>query len=367
MNTLDRYLLRSLLINYAIALAVMMSLYMVLDLFVNIVEFTEDDASFWTAVGGIASYYGAHSFLYFSQLSGVITLFACMITVARMRRANELTAILSSGVSLHRVAVPVIAFGLCASLLWYADTELAIPRVAHLLARSHDDATGANSRGVWFVNDGPARLVSALRFLPAERRMEDLLVIQRDERGAFEKVIEAEEAVWEDLPGHEAGGVWRLIGGEERMRARSAAAMGPRDTVHSTKVELYESRLNPTRLEARQGEQWLDFASSSQLADFARNEPMLTNQIRRIKHGRFSAPLVHILLLLLGLPFFLSREPANMFNDAGKCLMVCGACYLMAYTGDNLVRTTTLSALPAWLPLIVFAPVAVVMIDRVRT
>ncbi len=32
MNTLDRYVLRSLFVNYIIALAVMMSLYMVLDL-----------------------------------------------------------------------------------------------------------------------------------------------------------------------------------------------------------------------------------------------------------------------------------------------------------------------------------------------
>jgi len=43
---------------------------------------------------------------------------------------------------------------------------------------------------------------------------------------------------------------------------------------------------------------------------------------------------VHLLLLLLGLPFFLSRQPANMVSDAGRCLAVCGLCYLVAYSTD---------------------------------
>ncbi len=367
MNTLDRYLLRALLINYAIALAVMMSLYVVLDLFVNIDEFTESGASLFSVLDSALSYYGAHSFLYFSQLSGVITLFACMTSVARMRRANELTAILASGVSLYRIAVPVIAFGLTTSVLWYAATELAIPRVAHMLARSHDDADGAGGDGVWFVNDGGDRLVSALRFFPADSTMEKVLIIHRDEHGACDKVTQADAALWEVLPGHADGGFWRLSKGVEQRRTRSESAIGPRNRVESNPVERYESHLSPIRLEARQSEQWLEYASSGQLADYAEHEPVLANRIRHIQHSRFATPLVHVLLLLLGLPFFLSREPGSMINDAGKCLVVCGLCYLTAYTGDNLIRTATLSALPAWIPLILFTPVAVVMIDRIRT
>ena len=61
--------------NYLIALGVMMSLYTVLDLFFNIDEFTEAGEPITTVAANVSSYYAAHCFLYFAQLSGVITLF----------------------------------------------------------------------------------------------------------------------------------------------------------------------------------------------------------------------------------------------------------------------------------------------------
>ncbi|MEE9293351.1 MAG: LptF/LptG family permease [Phycisphaerae bacterium] len=366
MTTLDRYLLRSLLVNYVIALAIMMSLYMVLDLFFNVDEFTESGESLWTVCGNIVSYYGAHSCLYFSQLSGVITLFACMTTLARMRRANELTAVLASGVSLYRVAVPVLAFGVATSLFWYVDTQVVMPRIAHLLARSHDDATGQRSRGVWFANDGPA-LLSALRFFPAQGRMEKVLILHRNEHGAVGTITQAEEAVWETSPAYSAGGIWRLRGGVEMRRVIGDDPLGPRDSVERHRVTSYESRLSPKAMEARQFEQWLKYLSSWQLASLDKQEPVLADRIRQARHVRFATPFVHLLMLLLGLPFFLSREPANMVSDAGKCLAVCGLCYFLAYSSTHFVKASTLPALPAWLPLIVFAPVAVVLIDRIRT
>lgn len=367
MTTLDRYLLRSLAFNYVIALMVMMSLYMVLDLFFNIDEFTESRESFATVARNIASYYGAHSFLYFSQLSGVITLFACMTTLARMRKANELTAMLASGVSLYRVAVPVVAFGLATSLLWYLDTEVMVPRVAHHLARTHEDAGGRSSRGVWFVKDSNAALLSALEFVPATGEMRNFLVLNRDEHGAAVSIIEADRAVWKTLPGHPAGGVWQLQRGVLRRRVLQERGLGPRDQIEIKAVDIYESSLDPAAIEVRQAQQWLNYSSSARLSDLLASDPSLAGRIRQIKHGRFAAPLVQVLMLLLGLPFFLSREPTSVVSDAGKCLVVCGLCFLLAFSSENFVVTTTLSALPAWLPLIVFSPVAVVMFDRLRT
>ena len=213
MTLLDRYVLRSLLVNYTIALAIMMSLYMVLDLFFNIDEFTESGEAATTIAGSIFSYYWAHAFLYFAQLSGVITLFACMVTLSRMRKANELTAVLSSGVSLHRLAVPIVAFGLVTSLLWYIDTELCIPAVGHRLARNHEDAMGRRARGVWFVKDRDAALLSAMEFVPAEGEMRQLLVLHRDEHGAIVSVTEADRATWDEPLRPAVGVEWVLVNG----------------------------------------------------------------------------------------------------------------------------------------------------------
>lgn len=369
MTTLDRYILRSLTVNYLIALAVMMSLYLVLDLFFNIDEFTESGETMAGVMGNILRYYKAHSLLYFSQLSGVIMLFACMATLARMRRANELTGVLASGVSLYRLAVPVMAFGLVTSLLWYIDIEWLIPRVGHELARRHDDASGKKGRGVWFLNDtvGGDALLSARQFFPQTKRMEQLLVLHRDESGALVKVTEADAAEWKPVAGHPAGGVWMLERGIERRRIRRDSGFGPSEEMIETPIAQYESTLDPTIIEMRQSQQWINFLSSADLTDLGKRDPTMLNRVRQVKHTRFTAPLVHLLMLLLGLPFFLSRESGNIVADAGRCLVVCGLCFLLAFVGENFIRPTTLSALPAWLPLIVFSPVAVVLVDRIKT
>lgn len=368
MKILDRYVVRMLCINYAIALAVMMSLYILLDLFVNIDEFTERDDRTVAALANVFQYYGSHSFLYFSQLSGAITLMACLTTLTRLRRGNELTAMLASGVSLYRVAVPVAAFGLTTSVLWYTDVEVAVPSVADRLVRAHEDASGMTERGVWFVRATPDSLLSAVGFIPARKEMRQMLVLFRDASGAPVRHIEADVARWEPVTGHPYGGVWRLERGVEYRRiVAPVESLGPRERIEQVPVDIYECPLTPSAIEVQQSQEWMRFASGSRLTQLAAQDPTLAPRVRRIKHTRFTTPLVHLLMLLLGLPFFLSREPANVIGDATKSAIVCGLCFVLAFVADHFVVSEHFSALPAWLPLILFTPVSVVLFDRLKT
>ena len=47
-------------------------------------------------------------------------------------------------------------------------------------------------------------------------------------------------------------------------------------------------------------------------------------------------------------------------------LIICGLCYVVAFVAQS-VRPESESALPAWIPIFLFATIAVVMIDRIRT
>jgi len=323
MSILDRYLLRSLAINYLIALAVMMSLYVVLDLF-----------------------------------------------LARMRRNNELTAVLASGISLYRIAVPIIAFGLVTTLLWVIDTEVAIPSLASRLARAHDDAGGEKTYGVWFLNDRDGALVSAQQFIPGTGVMRRVMILKRSASGAVSSVIEAEEAMWEKLDGHPLGGRWVLTNGQERFRpVDQSGSFGPQDPGELRDVGYYESNLTPAKIQMRQSAQWISFLSTSQLARLASRElpPIQAMALHQARHRRFAAPIVSLVLLLLGIPFLLDRDPGTIMSDIAKCLAACGICFAVTFVGQSVLRTDTYSALPAWLPIILFTPLAVVLIDRIRT
>jgi lipopolysaccharide export system permease protein len=370
MTLLDRYILRSAAINYLIALAVMMGLYIVLDLFFNMDEFTEQSEALGSVLANVASYYGANLFRYFAQLSGVVTLFACMATLARMRKANELTAMLASGMSLYRVAAPVLAFGILTTGLWVFDTEVAIPGLAPKLARRHDDARGEKTYGVWFLEDRGGALLSAQQFLPGTGTMRRMLVLKRDERGNFTSAIEAEEAVWEKLDGHPLGGRWVLTRGLERSTVTNQEnSFGPQEMLVKRRVDHYESNLDPAKIQLRQSAQWISFLSSRQLSELSKRDlpANVAVAVQQTRHARFAVPIVNLLLLLLGIPFLLNRDPGTILSDAAKCLGVCGACFAIAFAGQSVMSPDTYSALPAWLPIIAFSPLAVVLIDRIRT
>lgn len=377
LTVLDRYILRSLLINYLIALGTMISLYVALDMFVNMDEFTEQGYPLPTVIGNIVSYYWPNLFLYFAQLSGVITLFACMTTIARMRKLNELTALLASGVSLYRIAAPVIVFGIAMTALLVADTEWLIPAVAHKLARDHDDADGKRAFEVLFLRDRGGALLSAGQFHPTRRDLRRLLVLTRDETGSVVETVEADRATWEPPDVLRPFGRWRLERGRQTTRVRTATAMeqsslGPREDKVVSYPSYYESDLSPEAIQLRQSEGWIRFLSLRQLSELEhrRQSNLLPSadrwRIVQTKHTRRAAPIVSMVLLLLGLPFFLDRSPGNVLSDAGKCMISCGLCYSSTFVVQN-IRPESGSALFAWIPIFVFGTLAVVLIDRIRT
>ena len=366
-TVLDRYLLRSLIVNYLIGLGVMLSLYVVLDMFVNMDEFTEKGYPLKTVIANMIDYYVPNLALYFAQLGGGITLFACASVLARMRKLNEVTAVLASGVSLYRLARPVVIFGAIATGLLVFDTEVIVPTVAHKLARKHEEASSTHAYEVMFLKDRDGALLSAGRFEPDTGVLKSLLVMLRDESGAASRIIEADAATWEPPTETRPLGQWRLERGKSTSRiTQHAGALGPRGSQVVAFPEVYPSDLGPREIEVRQAEGWIRFLSLSQLRELAARATADHATIMRTRHGRVVTLIMSLLLLLLGLPFFLDRSPANIVGDVTKCMVVCGLCYVMTFIAQS-IRLDSVSAIVAWIPILIFGPLAMVLFDRVRT
>ncbi|MBN1342080.1 MAG: LptF/LptG family permease [Phycisphaerae bacterium] len=363
LNILDRYVIRSFVINYLISLTVLIGLYIIVDLFVNLDEFTERDLPPADVFVNICSYYGYNLFLYFSQLSGIITLVAASFTLARMQRSNELTAILASGTSLYRVAAPVVAMGLVLNTLWIADQEVFIPRFAHKLARPHDDVDGRETYGIWFLNDRNNALVSAVEFQPRAQKLKRVVIMNRDKDNMVTGIIMADAANWD-----ENRQLWSLdrgilLGAKDEQNE----SFGRDIELGKNLVDTYESELTPKELMLRQAAQWINFMSIRQLNALEEREVSRRWHIAQVKHSRFTNPFANMILLLIGIPFFLNREPRNVLISAALSLGVCSSAFVLNFVAQNLVSTSVNPALPAWIPLLLFGPVAVVLLDRVKT
>lgn len=364
LKTLDKYILRAFLTNYLIALGVMIGLYVILDLFVNLDEFTQVKSdSAWQTLVKIVDFYSYNLFLYFAQLAGVIILVAACFTLGRFHRTNELTAILASGTSLYRVAAPVLLAAVSMNVLWAVDQEVIIPRIAPKLARKHADIEGRASFSVWFQRDRDA-LLSATMFSPRSQEMRGVVIMKRDAENRMTEIIRADRARWDAERGQ-----WHLENGH-LIRFDPHADPGSSDELGRHRVTEYASNLPPEELGLLQATQWTNFVSLPGLDNLHRRYAETgTTEFLKIKHKRMTTPFINMILLCLGIPFFLNRERVSVVLTGGKCLLLCGGAFIVTF----LVQSLDLSmlgagpALPAWIPVLLFGPVAVIMMDGIKT
>lgn len=362
MKTLDRYILRAFLTNYAVALLVMMGLYVLLDLFINLDEFTKDPAQSWFGrVGTMIRYYGYNLFLYFAQLSGVVILAAACFTLGRFCRTNELTAIMAGGCSLYRVAAPLLLAALAMNGLWFIDQEVIIPRIAQQLAMKHDDIEGRRAFEVAIVPDRDRSLLFAAKFSPRLAEIRGLTVMRRDDQFRLTEFLRADAARWD-----ETRQLWIL---ENGYSMRLSGDQGSEvDELGRTWITEYPSDVTPLELRLQQASRWTSFVGLAELTRMQARRPGLAELIK-VKHARLTTVITNMILLCLGIPFFLNRERPSVLVAGGKCLLVTASCFVLTFMCQNIDMSAVglNPALPAWLPVILFGPAAVVLLDGIKT
>jgi lipopolysaccharide export system permease protein len=89
--------------------------------------------------------------------------------------------------------------------------------------------------------------------------------------------------------------------------------------------------------------------------------------VRVAIHSRFLQPLLDTTLLFLGMPFVITRTNRNPFIAIGLCLSVVTLFMLVVLGCQSLGSGGWIAApLAAWLPLIIFAPLAAAMYDTLH-
>jgi len=342
----------------------------VLDLLFNLDEFTEGGKSPAVVLANIADYYLYNLPLYFSQLSGVICAFAACATLARLQKQNEMTAVLASGTSVYRVTTPIVLVGLAMNGLLVLDHEVILPRVAAKLARNRDDVEGARAYGVYCVRDRDGRLFSAQQFSPKQQSIRGLTIMELStdpgSQGRLGDVITAFKAHWDPVRHG-----WKLVSGV-RIPVEAAAAAGLRGdhSIEHIPLDFYECQLTPEELLFHQKAQWVRFLSLAQLNELQRRGDANATQIAQVRHGRFTMPINNMIMLLLGISFFMHRLPGSVLTQGAKALGTCAASFMVVFMGQQLLGSAGIEqypALPAWLPIFLFGPLTVVLLENVKT
>ncbi len=384
MKTLDRYIIRQFLINFVILTAVLMLLIVLIMLTLDLDEFVDSARFRAGAEGGTLAFwlpYVIVDFFYpvvimvYGFVSGILVVGAMGFTYAQLYRARELVAIVASGVSLYRVALPVLVVGAVLNCLVLPVQEFVIPRLAAKLARSPNDTRNPElmTYKVELSPDKAGALFSAVAFHPTREALTGVTILDRGPDALIRRRITATEADW-DAP----RGGWRLVGGQAILRDLQGEQQGELPSTRFVPVDFIATDLSPQVLQARRATLYSRLLSLSELQAMANNPAADRALMMQIMFGRFSLLMVNILLLALALPFFLLREPRNLLVQSSRAAMVVMAAWGLSLIMMQVSPGQFLPALPlvgplispatmAWLPVILLLPLVAWLVQTIRT
>jgi lipopolysaccharide export system permease protein len=378
MKILDKYVAKNFLVGYAIAFCVLLGLRIVIDLFVNLDEFTEHiNLGAVSVIINIFTYYGLQSTLYFRDFAGMITVVAAAFSLGKMVRYNELIAMMASGVSLKRIIAPIVILAILLTGLLVIDQELLIPSLSNKLVRGQDARPGAESYTVWFVSDANGSLICSRKFDVKSSTLQEPIIITRQK--------EPDSLVWTPTGWIEADKAtydfqrrcWLLARGIftpiPNLGPRQPDAGNRNTPTARMSLPAYYTDITPQDIPVRRRAEHKTLLSSRQLSQLAAEGTKLKDLAFLLsqKHFRITDPLMNIIMLLVCLPVLVCRDPKSMKSAIAISFAITAASLVVGFV-CKLFATEELFGIVvpelwAWLPIFIFAPIAVYEIDAMKT
>jgi lipopolysaccharide export system permease protein len=193
---IDRYLVRHFLPVFFIGLSMFVSLILLIDLFVNLVIYLNYEATFKQIM--TVSYYYIPKAVEFAI--PVSLLFAVAYSLGDLYARNELTSIITSGISFWRVGSSLMIIGLLMSVFsFFFDDQVVIPtlKIKNELSRAlkHQQNTDANANVVIKVNNG--KRIYAVDYYDYENlTLNGVIVVETDDEWNYVSQIRAQLATW---------------------------------------------------------------------------------------------------------------------------------------------------------------------------
>ena len=376
MKTLDRYVLIAFLKNYLISLFVLVGLWVVLDMVFNFDEFAVSDrAGGAVSAGGIAlaigQYYFFQAFQVFNLLAGVIPVVAAAFTLMRMSRSNELSAVLAAGVPLLRVAMPIVVPAVLLSFLVIVNQELVVPTLIPQLTRDRGQTAGRAGKSfeVAPLSDANGRFLVSGTFEPpgvgaGAADVLDPTFVRFVSPWHPAEMVTADRAVWDA-----AARQWNLTAGL-RVRKLTSGRTEPKT------ITTYPGDITPEQIALAHSGKFLDLLSTSKINQLlARPSGESVANLLRVKHERMARPVINVILVLLAIPAVLTRDPGQLRFAVSQFGLLVGSCMGLVFLTQLFATSNPLGpgwesiwpALVAWLPIFLYGPIAVILLDRVRS
>jgi lipopolysaccharide export system permease protein len=369
LTLLDRQLIWSYLKAYFICLVSLLGMYVVIDLFMNLDDFTRPNDNFVDALAHIGLFYSFKVTLIFDRLCEAIALLAAVFTIAWIQRNNELLPLLSAGVSTRRVVLPVVVASIATLGLSTLNQELVLPQIDSFLVEHRGDPNGEKESSVKGAFDSNGVHLTGRRAFKKDLLIKEFTVVIPHKMGEGLTHLQAKEARYIPFSeGAKFSGGWMLT-------ATAPAEIENVGRLNDIGLEFLDPGqyfLKTTFVDFEvltRSKQWWVYETTPRLMDLMGHvDPTQLASVAVVFHMRLTRPLLGVVLVLLGLSVILRDQNRNFFISAGLCVVLGAIYYTVGIGCKYLGDFEHLSpALAAWLPVLAFGPLSFVMFDAVHT
>jgi lipopolysaccharide export system permease protein len=368
----DGYVLRSFLAALGTALLFLTALVVVYDLAERLDRLPDALKSLQargrSAAGLLLEYYATLIPFLWLKILPMAALLAAGLSVTWLARANELAPLVTAGVPSRRVLRPILLAGVVLVAAQLAARETLVP----WLSRRHDDlqrilGSRRSDRldafnDVPHVHDAGGGRLSAARYVPSERRLEDawLTFVSDPQAGGARTSYRYPVLVWE-----EPGRRWRAErGGERWILDPSEAGAVTRLLEAGDPVPL---GVEPSLLELTLRQAAAMGLSSAEIAALARDNPDKA-RFTVLLHQQRASAVATLVLLLIGLPISWHLRRRGAFAAFLKGLAVVTLFFFVDTLASDLgVRGTLSPAVAAWFADVVFGALGVTLLVGMET
>lgn len=362
MTTLDRMFFFSYIRSYLIVLSSLLSLYIIVDLFTNLDDFSKGTLS--ENARHIQQYYSAHISKIFNQLSEAISLIGAMFTVAWIQRSNEFLPQLSAGVSTSRVIRPILFGCLLTLSMGPLNQEYFMPSVAEELQKPRDDPAYEKPMQIQGAFDSQGIHIEGDAAFRKDQKIAGMRVTFPENGPTGMAHVTAREAFYVPPgPGPLTGG-WRL-------HQTTDVIEGPLPSyLERISTGVYFLRTREIDFDSiTRGGNWFLYASTPKIRELlAKPDTRRQPAVAVAFHMRLTRPLIGIMLVMMGLGVILRDQNKNVFINVGLCLVLCAVFYAAVYGCKFLGENDFINPpFAAWLPVLIFGPFSIVLFDSIQT
>jgi len=342
---LDRYVSGGFLRVFGLSLAVITGLYVTADFFERISNLLESGAP----VSTILRYFMFKAPLLISRVIGFATLFSTLFCLGLLSRTQEITAIRSSGVSVQRIALPLIVISMCLSGLTFFWNETLVPifsrnaqQIYRTEIRQKLQLSLYGTRNIWIRGDGS--FINIDNFDPRKNTLKGVTVFSLNRDFSLRSLIEIPTARWDAGKWQSEGAVeWELQQDGKLSRSDSVASIPITETP------------NDLKLLAHDADEYSYFDLQKQIGDM-KTKGIDTTAIEVDLQTKLALPLVSILMVLLATPFAIKRQLSNSISlSFGITMVIAFGYWVLTAFCISLGRSGALPAVAAaWVPNLIF-------------